>query len=104
MVCGLKRSAAVVPVIKADWGPVAVNPCVQQGHSVWDYHTCGSGINPTRDMGTRDRRPEIWGQGIEGQTTPLGLALVPWVNFNMWRAKMVKVGSGYPQNTHKNNY
>lgn len=43
------------PLIKADWGLSTVSPSVQQRHSVWDYHTCGSGINPSRDMGTRNR-------------------------------------------------
>lgn len=42
-------------LIKADWGLSTVSPRVQQRHSVWDYHTCGSGINPSRDMGTRNR-------------------------------------------------
>lgn len=28
LVCGLKHSAAVGPVIKEDWGPVAVSPYV----------------------------------------------------------------------------
>lgn len=49
------RNTAVGPLIKADWGLSTVSPCVQQRHSVWDYHTCGSGINPSRDMGTRDK-------------------------------------------------
>lgn len=49
------RSPAVGPPIKADWGLGTVSPGVQQPHSVWDYHTCGSGINPSRDMGTRDK-------------------------------------------------
>lgn len=46
----------LLALIKADWGLSTVSPCVQQGHSVWDYHTCGSGINPSRDMGTRNKR------------------------------------------------
>ncbi|KAK5861506.1 hypothetical protein PBY51_022897 [Eleginops maclovinus] len=51
------------PLIKADWGLSSVSPSVQQAQSVWDYHTCGSGINPIRDMGTRDKKaPKIQGK------------------------------------------
>lgn len=55
-VCGPTGTTAVAPLIKADWGLSTVSPSVQQPHSVWDYHTCGSGINPSRDMGTRNQR------------------------------------------------
>lgn len=51
----MDRSIAVGPLIKADRGLSGINPSVQQRHSVWDYHTCGSGINPGTDMGTRDK-------------------------------------------------
>lgn len=54
-VCGPTRTQLLGPLIKADWGLSTVSPSVQQRHSVWDYHTCGSGINPSRDMGTRDQ-------------------------------------------------
>lgn len=54
-VCGPTGTTAVDPLIKADWGLSTVSPSVQQPHSVWDYHTCGSGINPSRDMGTRNQ-------------------------------------------------
>ncbi|KAM7380933.1 hypothetical protein PAMP_004201 [Pampus punctatissimus] len=53
------RSPAVGPLIKADCGLGTVSPSVQQPHFVWDYHTCGSGINPSRDMGTRDKMAPV---------------------------------------------
>lgn len=51
----LWTSSCWAPLIKADRDLNTVSLAVQQRHSVWDYHTCGSGINPSRDMGTRDQ-------------------------------------------------
>lgn len=46
-------TAAVGPPDQSGLRPEPARPAVQQDHSVQDYHTCGSGINPSTDMGTR---------------------------------------------------
>lgn len=66
-VCGLTE--AVGPAIKVYWGLSTVSHSDQQQSSVWDYHTCGSGINPCRDMGTRGKRaPRLSAEREEGCT------------------------------------